>query len=215
MVIILFGPPGAGKGTQGDLLAASAGLRKLSTGDLIRDAMRAGTPLGVEARRYYDAGELVPDDLIVGLVKQTILAEPAGGGFILDGFPRTIAQARALDVMLAEVGKPLRSVLVLDVNDGEIVKRLGGRRACPNCGAVYHDTFDPPGKPGVCDRCGHSLVQRTDDQPETVQKRLSVYRRETAPVLEYYRESVTPVHSIAGDRPIDVVQSELRQVLGL
>jgi adenylate kinase len=215
MVIILFGPPGAGKGTQGDLLAASAKLRKLSTGDLLREAMRAGTSLGIEAKRYYDAGELVPDQLIVGLVKQTILENPEEGGFILDGFPRTIAQARALDDMLAEVGQPLQAVLVLDVDDAEIVKRLSGRRACPNCSAVYHDLFDPPRTPGVCDRCGADLIQRTDDQPETIQRRLDVYRQQTAPVLEHYRKGQTPVITLAGDRPIEVVQTELKQVLGL
>jgi adenylate kinase len=215
MNIILFGPPGAGKGTQGDLLAAAGGLRKLSTGDLLREAVRAGTPLGQEARKFMDAGELVPDQVMVGLVKETLLFDQSGKGFILDGFPRTLPQARALDTMLSDIHRPLGAVLVLDIEDDAIVKRLSGRRACPQCDAVYNDFSDPPRVSGMCDRCGHQLAQRKDDEATTVQRRLDVYREQTAPVLDYYRKSAVPVYVIAGDQPIDTVQHELKQVLHL
>jgi adenylate kinase len=215
MMLILFGPPGAGKGTQGDLLAQAAGLRKLSTGDLLREAVRQGTPLGREARKFMDAGELVPDPVILGLVKETLLNDDNARGFILDGFPRTLDQARALDQMLAEVGRPLDRVLVLEVADDTIVKRLSGRRSCPNCGAVYNDYSDPPAVPGICDRCGHALVQRKDDEAGTVQRRLDVYRAQTEPVLAYYRQGGALVHNVKGDQPIDAVQAALRQVLDL
>ena len=215
MNVILFGPPGAGKGTQGDLLAAKAGLRKLSTGDLLREAMRDGTPLGQKAKRYYDAGELVPDQVILDLVKETLAENPAHKGFILDGFPRTLTQARALDVMLSELKQPISAVLMLDVPDETIVKRLGGRWSCPQCGAVYNQHFDKPSKEGTCDKCGNTLVQRKDDEPTTVQRRLDVFRKQTAPVLEYYRQGVTPVFTIPGDRTIDAVQADLAKALGL
>jgi adenylate kinase len=215
MNVILFGPPGAGKGTQGDLLSASTGLRKISTGDLLREAVRDGTRLGQEAKRYMDAGELVPDQVILGLVKETLADNGGQKGFILDGFPRTLPQARALDVMLAEMKRPITAVAMLDVDDESIVKRLGGRWSCQQCGAVYNQFSDPPKKPAVCDKCGYGLVQRKDDEPATVQRRLDVYRQQTAPVLEYYRKGVTPVHTIPGDRPIDDVQFDLRRMLGL
>jgi adenylate kinase len=214
MNVILFGPPGAGKGTQGDLLAARSGMRKISTGDLLREAVRDGTSLGREAKRYMDAGELVPDQVILGLVKET-LASGTANGFILDGFPRTMPQARALDVMLMEMKQPVAAVIMLDVEDASIVKRLGGRWSCPQCGAVYNEFSDPPSVAGVCDKCQHALVQRKDDEPATVQRRLDVYRQQTAPVLEYYSRGVTPVLTVRGDQPIDAVQTELAKVLGL
>ncbi len=215
MNVILFGPPGAGKGTQGDLLASKVGLRKISTGDLLREAMRDGTPLGQKAKSFYDAGELVPDQVILGLVKETLSANDAGKGFILDGFPRTLPQARALDVMLTDLKQPIGAVVMLDVADDSIVKRLGGRWSCPQCGAVYNQHSDPPKKPGICDKCGHELVQRNDDQLATVQRRLDVYRKQTTPVLAYYRQGITPVHTISGERPIETVQADLKRVLGL
>jgi adenylate kinase len=215
MNVILFGPPGAGKGTQGDLLAAATGLRKVSTGDLLREAVRAGTPLGQQARKFMDAGELVPDQVMLGLVKETVLSENGTRGFILDGFPRTLPQAESLDLMLGEIGKPVNGVVMLDVADDTIVKRLSGRRSCPNCSAVYNLYYDPPKQNDVCDKCGSSLVQRKDDDASTVQRRLDVYRQQTAPVLEYYRRRGTPVFDIKGDQQIDKVQNELRGVLGL
>jgi adenylate kinase len=215
MNVILFGPPGAGKGTQGDLLAAATGLRKVSTGDLLREAVRTGTPLGQQARKFMDAGELVPDQVMLGLVKETVLSGNGVRGFILDGFPRTLPQAEALDAMLGEIGKPVSGVVMLDVADDTIVKRLSGRRSCPNCGAVYNLYYDPPKQDLICDRCGSSLVQRKDDEAGTVQRRLDVYRQQTAPVLDYYRRMGTPVFEIQGDQQIDQVQTELRGALAL
>ena len=215
MKVFLFGPPGAGKGTQGDLLAAATGLRKVSTGDLLREAVRAGTPLGLQARKFMDAGELVPDQVMLGLVKETVLSGNGAGGFILDGFPRTLPQAEALDSMLKDIGKPVDGVVMLDVQDESIVKRLSGRRSCPDCGAVYNLYYDPPEREGICDKCGGTLVQRKDDAAETVQRRLDVYRQQTAPVLEYYKKMGTPVYEIMGDQQIDQVQGKLRGALGL
>ena len=215
MNIILFGPPGAGKGTQGDLLAANTGLRKISTGDLLREAVRAGTSLGKEARRFMDAGELVPDQVMLGLVRETLETDPGAPGFILDGFPRTLPQAEALDQTLADIGRPLSGIGVLEVEDEAIVKRLGGRRSCPQCGAVYNTFFDPPQHEDVCDKCGASLVQRKDDDPATIRRRLAVYREQTAPVLSYYKQKNTPVHVIRGDQDIEQVQQQLRKALRL
>ena len=215
MNLILFGPPGAGKGTQGDLLAAKAGLVKISTGDLLREAMRDGTPLGQTAKKFYDAGELVPDEVMVGLVKETLQQRGTGKGFILDGFPRTLPQAESLDRMLAEIKQPVDAVVMLDVPDEPIVKRLSGRRACPKCGAIYNVYFDAPKKEGICDKCGSELGQRKDDAAETVQRRLNVYREQTAPVLDYYKRGSTPVHTLSGDQPIETVQRELAKVLAL
>lgn len=214
MNLILFGPPGAGKGTQGDLLVSKAGLKKISTGDLLREAMRDGTPLGQTAKKFYDAGELVPDDVMVGLVRETLQAETNSKGFILDGFPRTLAQAEALDQMLRAIKRPIDAVVMIDVPDDVIVKRISGRRSCSKCGAVYNTYFDAPRQEGICDKCGGELVQRKDDSAETVQRRLSVYREQTAPVLDYYKRSATAVHTLAGDQPIDAVQKELLKVLG-
>jgi adenylate kinase len=215
MNVILFGPPGAGKGTQGDLLAAGTGLRKVSTGDLLREAVRAATPLGLEARKFMDAGELVPDQVMLGLVRETVLSENGVRGFILDGFPRTLPQAEALDQMLREIGKPVNGVVMLDVADDEIVQRLSGRRTCPNCGAVYNLYFGPPKQEGICDKCGTALTQRKDDEAVTIRRRLDVYRQQTAPVLDYYRKAGTQVFEIKGDQQIDKVQTELRGALGL
>ena len=214
MNLVLFGPPGAGKGTQGDLLVSKAGLKKISTGDLLREAMRDGTPLGQTAKKFYDAGELVPDDVMVGLVRETLQAETNSKGFILDGFPRTLAQAEALDQMLRAIKRPIDAVVMIDVPDDVIVKRISGRRSCSKCGAVYNTYFDAPRQEGICDKCGGELVQRKDDSAETVQRRLSVYREQTAPVLDYYKRSATAVHTLAGDQPIDAVQKELLKVLG-
>lgn len=215
MNLILFGPPGAGKGTQGQLLAEAHGLKKISTGDLLREAVRAGTQLGTEAKRFMDAGELVPDSVILGLVRE-YLGGDAGAGFILDGFPRTIAQAEGLDRMLAELHQPINAVLVLDVEDEILVKRLSGRRSCPNCGAVYNVYFDAPKIDGRCDRCDSELVHRVDDDASTVRRRLQVYRDQTAPLIEYYQRGRTsPVHTLDGDRSIDEVQAEIKGVLQL
>jgi adenylate kinase len=213
MNLVLFGAPGAGKGTQGELLAAARGLLRLSTGDLLRDAVRRGTPLGLEAKRFMDAGELVPDDVILGLVREVLDTEAGRRGVIFDGFPRTRPQAEALDAMLAGIGRPLDAVVVLAVDDATIVRRLGGRLTCGACGAVFNRSSDPPGAEGVCDRCGGALVQREDDREETVRRRLRVYEEQTAPLLAYYETGPTPVLRVDGDRAVEAVQAELLEVV--
>lgn len=213
MDLILFGPPGAGKGTQGELLARRFGLHRLSTGDMLREAVRAGTELGQRAQGIMAAGELVPDDLILAMVRDVLRSDIATQGAVFDGFPRTIAQAEGLDTLLAGLDRPLTGVLVLKVEDDEIVRRLSGRRSCPKCGAVYHIDADPPKKPGICDKCGSALVQRPDDAEDTIRRRLAVYREQTEPVLAHYRASGTPVREVDGTRAIDAVQAELVEVL--
>lgn len=212
--LILFGPPGAGKGTQGALLAERLGLLRLSTGDVLRDAVRRGTEMGREARRYMDAGELVPDDVILGIVRDYLRGEAAERGVIFDGFPRTLPQARGLDALLAELERPLTGVLVLDVEDDELIRRLSGRRSCAECGAVFNIYSDPPREEGRCNVCGGELVQRADDEPATVQRRLQVYTDQTAPLLGHYEASPTPVHHVDGDRDVEDVQRDLARILG-
>lgn len=212
MDLILFGPPGAGKGTQGALLAERFGLERLSTGDVLREEVRAGTPLGREAQRYMNAGELVPDSVLIGMVRG-YLETRGDTGVIFDGFPRTEPQAAALDALLVELGRSLRAVLVLEVSDEALVKRLSGRRSCPACGAVYNVHFDPPAEADRCTRCGTALVQREDDRESTVRRRLEVYRAQTAPLIEYYQRSATPVEFLPGDRPVEQVQEALVEAL--
>lgn len=213
MDLILFGPPGAGKGTQGELLARRFGLHRLSTGDMLREAVRAGTELGRRAQGVMAAGELVPDDLILAMVRDVLRSDVAAQGAVFDGFPRTVAQAEGLDALLAELDRPLSGVLVLKVDDEEIVRRLSGRRSCPECGAIYHVASDPPQQPGVCDECGSALVQRPDDAEDTIRRRLAVYREQTEPVLAHYRANGAPIRAVDGTRPIDAVQAELVEVL--
>lgn len=212
MNLVLFGPPGAGKGTQGTMLAEKRGLLKISTGDILRDAARAGTPLGLEAKKFMNAGELVPDAVILGLVREAIDGAPQAG-FIMDGFPRTIAQAEGVDAMVAEMGKRINAVLVLDVDDEALVKRLSGRRSCPSCGAVYNVYSDPPKNDEKCDRCNSELVQRADDARDTVVRRLEVYKQQTAPIIAYYEQRGAAVHHIDGDRAIDDVQNDILKIV--
>ena len=186
---MLMGTPGAGKGTQGALLASRYGACHVSTGDMLRDAARQGTPLGLEARRYMDDGHLVPDDLVTGIVADRLTSPECGNGFLLDGFPRTVPQAEALGRLLKERGQPLDAVVLIAVPTDEVVRRLSGRRVCPSCGTMFHVALQPPATPGHCDRCGGALVQREDDREETIRHRLAVYTRETAPVLEHYRRA--------------------------
>lgn len=211
MRLILLGAPGAGKGTQGALLAKSHGLQQVSTGDILRDAVRRGTPLGKEAQRYMDAGELVPDDVILGLVRDVLAG--AEDGYILDGFPRTLEQARGLDGILDDLGMALDAVVVLEVPDETLVKRISGRRSCPECKAVYNVYFDPPSEEGVCDRCGAALTQRKDDNAETVERRLEVYRAETEPLIRFYQESDTPVRTVDGRQDAGAVQADIERAL--
>jgi len=213
MDLVLFGPPGAGKGTQGVLLAEKLQLRRLSTGDLLREAVREGTALGLEARRYMDAGELVPDQVILGLVRESLEVE-SDGGVIFDGFPRTEAQARALDELLAELNRKIHAVLVLEVPDEILVRRISGRWSCPACGAVFNVHFDPPLEAGKCDRCGAGLLHRADDDEATVRRRLAVYRAQTEPLLAYYQDAAAiRVERAAGDQPIAQVQQSLLDLL--
>ena len=210
--LILLGAPGAGKGTQGALLAKGLGIQQIATGDLLRDAVRRGTPLGQEAKRFMDAGELVPDDVILGLARDVLGAAEAG--FVLDGFPRTLEQARGLDRILAELGIALDAVVVLDVPTDILVKRISGRRTCPECKAVYNVFFEPPAEAGICDRCGAALVERPDDDASTVTRRLEVYQRQTEPLIAFYESSDTPVRKVDGRQDVEDVQAELREILG-
>jgi adenylate kinase len=211
MRLILLGAPGAGKGTQGALLANRLGIQRIVTGDILRTAVREDTPLGREARRYMDAGELVPDDLIIDMLREVLAG--SRNGFIMDGFPRTLDQAISLDCTLRDMDLDLDAIIVLDVPEDVLVKRISGRRACPDCGAVYNVYNEPPRESGTCDRCGAELVQRADDQEETVLHRLQVYHRQTRPVIDHYREKGTPVQVMDGDRPVDDVQAAVHQAL--
>ncbi|AHE95555.1 adenylate kinase [Thermocrinis ruber] len=185
MILVFLGPPGAGKGTQAKLLSQRMGFLHLSTGDLLREAVKNQTPLGKKAKEYMDRGELVPDELIVQLIEETM---PKDGNVILDGFPRTVNQALALEEMLKDKGEKISKVLFFDVPDEVIIDRLSGRRVCSKCGAVYHVKYNPPKVEGVCDLCGGTLVQRDDDKEEVVKKRLEVYRKQTQPLIEFYQE---------------------------
>ncbi|NIP59299.1 MAG: adenylate kinase [Gemmatimonadetes bacterium] len=211
--IILLGPPGVGKGTQGVRLADALGWERIVTGDLLRAARRQGSELGQRARRYMDAGELVPDEVVVGLVEEKVSRVPDETGIIFDGFPRTVAQAQALDGVLAEHDREVERIVLLEAPDEVLVKRLAGRRSCPECGAVYNVHFGPPEEEGTCDRCGHDLVHREDDRPETVRRRLDVYREETEPLVEFYDESPCEVVRVDGDRPVDEVQEAVRSAV--
>jgi adenylate kinase len=184
--VILLGPPGAGKGTQAVTIARAFAIPHISTGDILRANVREGTALGVEAKRYMDAGDLVPDDVIIGMVGDRLAREDAAQGFLFDGFPRTVPQARALEELLIERSQPLNVVLRLAVDEREVVERLTGRRTCSNCQAVFHVRYNPPTVDGVCDACGGTLVQREDDQEEVVLNRLTVYRRSTEQLEEFY-----------------------------
>jgi adenylate kinase len=211
--IILFGPPGAGKGTQGQLLAQHFGLLRLSTGDVLRDATRRGTDMGRAAKRFMDAGDLVPDEVILGIVRDYLRGEAADRGVIFDGFPRTIPQAQGLDELLAELGRPFFGVLVLAADDEVLVKRLSGRRSCTECGALYNIHFDPPREDGRCTVCGSVLILRPDDEAATVRHRLEVYHEQTEPLLDYFKQAGAAVVRMNGHRPVAEVQRDLIEVL--
>ncbi len=187
MNLILLGPPGAGKGTQSEAITEKRGLVQLSTGDMLRRAVKAGSPIGLEAGAIMEAGSLVPDHIVIEIIAERIAAPDCAKGFILDGFPRTLKQAAALDVLLASLGKQIDAVIELKVNDAVLIDRISGRYMCANCGASYHDTNCKPKIMGVCDRCGSKgFVRRADDNVETVKNRLMAYYRETAPLIGYY-----------------------------
>ena len=183
MKLILLGAPGAGKGTQAEILSAKLGIPTISTGNILRAAVKEGTPIGLEAKRYMDAGQLVPDSVIIGIVAQRLEQPDCAHGFILDGVPRTIGQAEALDA----AGVTFDHVLSIEISDEEIEERMEGRRVCQSCGAPYHVKAKPPKREGVCDSCGGALIQRDDDKPETVRRRLEVYHQETEPLKDYYQ----------------------------
>lgn len=214
MQLVFLGPPGAGKGTQAAVLAREMGIPQVSTGDMFRAAVRDQTPLGREAQRYMEAGELVPDEVTIGIVEERLRARDCQNGFILDGFPRTVAQAEALDRILSAMGRPLDRAVEFRVDEEEVVRRLAGRRSCPQCGAVYNVHTQPPQQAGVCDRCGSQLVQREDDREETVRARLAVYRTQTAPLIGFYEQSGRLVRIDAARRP-DEVTAELKEALGI
>ena len=209
--LILLGPPGAGKGTQGERLTAAEPLEYVVTGQILREAVREGTELGLRAKGFMDAGELVPDELVIGLILERVRSEAASDGFVLDGFPRNIAQAEALDVALGELGRDLNGVLLIDVPDEEIVRRLSGRRVSQS-GRVYHVEFDPPKVPGKDDVDGSDLIQRDDDKPETIRKRLAVYHEQTEPLVAYYEERGV-LHRFDGTQSVDEVAAHLRKTV--
>jgi adenylate kinase len=186
MRLVLVGPPGAGKGTQAEFIAAHLAVPKISTGDIFRANVTQGTPLGVEAKRYMDAGKLVPDEVTINMVRDRLARADAAEGFLLDGFPRTTPQAAALDKLLADLGTALDLVMELVVDDDEVIRRLSGRRTCRGCEKVWHIEFDAPSVPGICDRCGGELFQRDDDKAETIAERLREYANKTAPLIDYY-----------------------------
>ena len=186
MRLVLVGPPGAGKGTQAQFIASHFAIPKISTGEIFRANVSEGTELGVEARKFMDAGDLVPDEVTIAMVKDRIGHDDARTGFLLDGFPRTVRQAEVLDELLDPMSSPLDVVLELVVDDDEVVRRLSGRRTCHQCGHVWHLDFDPPGTEGICDRCGGELFQRDDDSEDTIRHRLEVYADQTSPLIGYY-----------------------------
>jgi len=207
-----MGPPGAGKGTQAQFLASHLSVPKISTGDIFRMHVTRGTALGHEAKRYMDAGDLVPDEVIVGVIVERLDSEEARDGFILDGFPRTTPQAEALDAKLGELGRAVTSVLQIDVSDEQVVRRLGGRRTCEADGHVYHVEFNPPKVEGVCDVDGSPLIVRDDDKPEVIRKRLATYHEKTEPLVSYY-DGKGVLRRVDGEREPAAVTEELRGIL--
>ncbi|MFH1150588.1 MAG: adenylate kinase [Actinomycetota bacterium] len=219
MNLLLLGPPGAGKGTQAKRLVAEYGWPQVSTGDMLREARSAGTPLGKEAASYMDAGELVPANVVIGVAKERLMGSDMAGGYVLDGFPRNLEQAEALDEFLTERGESLDLVVNIRVDPDVIVKRILGRRACsgPECGGDFNIYFNPPASEEVCDDCGGELVQRSDDNEETIRNRLEVYRRETEPLIEHYRPSGKVVDIDGAAEPDEVyaaIEAEIEKRRG-
>ena len=217
MRIVLLGAPGSGKGTQAKQLVEKYNIPQISTGDLLRDAVAAGTELGKKAKEAMDNGQLVTDAIVLGIIQERLAKPDAKAGFILDGFPRNIPQAQALDAMLARVGQPLQLSLLVDVDSDVLLKRITGRRTCGSCGAIYNIHYSAPSTPGKCDKCGGMLQHRSDDNEETVGKRLAVYEEQTAPLVSYYKaqgklrtvKGVGPINEIYGNM-IEVIESQIR-----
>ena len=212
MYILLMGPPGAGKGTQAEKHIREYGIPQISTGDMFRAAVKSGTALGKEAKSYMDKGALVPDSVTVGIVKERLAQDDCKKGWILDGFPRTTAQASALDAILHDLGIQLTAVLDFNVNRDDLVKRVSGRLVCRQCGASFHKEFRPPKQEGVCDNCGGELYQRADDNEVTVRERLAVYDTSTKPLIDYYKVSGR-YYEINGDQSMDKVFADVQAAL--
>ncbi|HEX7063621.1 MAG TPA: adenylate kinase [Bacillales bacterium] len=212
MNLILMGLPGAGKGTQAEEVTARFGIPHISTGDMFRAAIKDQTDLGMKAKAYMDAGDLVPDEVTIGIVRERLGKDDCQKGFLLDGFPRTIDQAQSLEEILSESGRELDYVLYIDVDEGKLLERLSGRRICSNCGATYHIVFNPPEKEGVCDKCGGALYQREDDSEETVKNRLDVNKEQLSPLLDFYRKRGY-LHTINGNQNIDDVFSDIKKLV--
>ncbi len=212
MWLVFLGAPGVGKGTQAEKVAHQCRISKISTGDLLRESVRNKTPLGLEAKGYMDQGKLVPDSVVIGLVREKLRDPISASGFLLDGFPRTVPQAEALAKVLSERDLQLSRVINFRVSQEEIVKRLSGRRSCPKCQATYHVDFGPSKNGYSCDRCGETLVQRSDDQPGAITTRLRVYEEQTAPLISYYEQQELLTH-LNGAEPVDTVHRNLMKVL--
>ncbi len=214
MRIVLLGGPGSGKGTQAKKLVDKLGIPQVSTGDIFRAALKEGTPMGLKAKTYMDKGELVPDEVVIGVVEERLAKPDLDPGFMLDGFPRTLPQAEALDRILAAQRKPIDHAILVDVPAEDLVTRLSGRRTCKNskCGMMYHVRFNPPKKEGICDTCGQELYQRGDDTETTVRERLAVYDKQTAPLIDYY-EKKGLLRRVAGVGPIDQIFAAIEKVL--
>ncbi|MGM0420137.1 MAG: adenylate kinase [Bacillota bacterium] len=212
MNLVFLGLPGAGKGTQAKKLSKNYGIPHISTGDIFREAIKNKTDLGVKAKEYIDAGELVPDNITNGIVKERLKKEDCSNGFILDGYPRTLDQAEALDKALESLNTSLDLVLYIHVEEEELIRRLTGRRICEDCGATYHVDFNPPKEEGVCDKCGGNLIQRDDDNEETVQRRIAVNKEKTKKLIDYYTERnlLTKIHA---NKSINEVYEEIKSVL--
>lgn len=214
MRIVFLGAPGVGKGTQADRIASAFKHTKLSTGDLLREAVKNQTSLGVQAKSFMDQGQLVPDAVVIGMVKEKLEQPATGRDIILDGFPRTVPQAEELGRLFADKGYSLDRVVNFVVPTSDLVRRMSGRRSCPKCQAVFHIEFSAPKVANICDRCGGALIQRSDDKAETIEARLQVYQQQTAPLIQYYRERKLLV-DLDGAGPMEVVQARLQQALGL
>lgn len=215
MRIVLLGAPGSGKGTQAKKIMDARGIPQISTGDLLRAAVRDGTALGLRAKAAMDAGELVADEVVIGMIRERLDAADTANGFILDGFPRSNVQAEALDAMLTEAGQPIDAALLINVPFENLVKRLTGRRTCADCGQMYNVYFSPPQKDGVCDRCGGTELQhRADDNEDTITNRLEVYRTQTAPVVDFYKDQ-GKLASVDGEGPLEEIYQRITGALGL
>ena len=211
--VILLGGPGAGKGTQAERIVADYGLPHISTGEMLRGAVASSTEMGRKAQRYMESGRLVPDEVVIGVVRDRLAEPDAAEGFLLDGFPRTVPQAEALDAMLAEAGRAITHVVLIDVPAEELVQRIAGRRSCSVCGKIYNVTFDPPKMPGVCDLDGGELTQRADDNEDTVRNRIAVFEQQTAPLIGYYKDKGLLGSAFGGGKLPDEVYEQVGQIL--